>query len=197
MFLPDQYVACLFRKSLLIFFVLLFTASFICVLLMFQRLFFVCNKTVYHPALENYHTSTPKNIINSVNYLHNRSPKPINFLDNFQLHRRTVRPMGFDSPPIKMFGHRNRLLIFSDVRTAIIFGGPKLQLPAYRDLLISTRALGAQLAHDFRPIRQFSFLEKNFIHNFLVFETYNLSIKVLHITFSKQLLWKYFFSKFL
>ena len=107
MFLPDQYVACLFRKSLLIFFVLLFTASFIYVLLMFWRLFFVCNKTVYHRAMRNYHTSTLKNAINSVNYLHNRSPELIQFLDNFQLHRRTVRPIGFDNPPVKMFGHRN------------------------------------------------------------------------------------------
>ena len=35
---------------------------------------FVINKTVYHPAMRNYPTSTLKNAINSVNYLHNRSP---------------------------------------------------------------------------------------------------------------------------
>ena len=42
----------------------------------------VCNKTVHHPALGKYHTSTLKNTINSVNYMHNRSPEQIKFLDN-------------------------------------------------------------------------------------------------------------------
>ena len=69
--------------SLFTSYVLFFTASFICVLLMFWRLFFICNKTVYHPAMRNYPTSTLKNAINSVNYLHNRSPESIKFLDNF------------------------------------------------------------------------------------------------------------------
>ena len=127
MFLCDQYVACLFRKSLHFLCIVFYCVLYMCTPYVLEVVF-ICNKTVYHPAMRNYHTSTLKNAINSVNYLHNRSPEPINFLDNFQLHRRTVRPIGSDSPPVKMFGHRNRLLIFSDVRTTIIFGGPNCSL---------------------------------------------------------------------
>ena len=140
----------------------------------------VCNKTVHHPALGKYHTSTLENAIDSVNYMHNQSPQQIKFLDNIgytggpsapqdptvcnsnfqltpnspiQLNRslqesinrtnqcygadhplsstdrppfcgiqnitwRTALCPNADCPPVKMFGHRNCLSIFSDVRTA-------------------------------------------------------------------------------
>ena len=91
----------------------------------------VCNKTVHHPALGKYHTSTLENAINSVNYMHNRSPEQIKFLDNIWLHRRTVRPIGSDSLQFKLSAHSKLTDSIESVtlgkhqsNQSVLWGGP-------------------------------------------------------------------------
>jgi len=67
MFPSDQYVACLSRKSLLAGYLMLFSACFVCVLVVVLEVVLVSNKTVHHPALGKHHTSSLEDAINSVN----------------------------------------------------------------------------------------------------------------------------------
>ena len=131
-FVPSRPICCVFVSEASSGFLCI---AFFCVLYMCTRcvleVVLVSNKILHYPALRKYHTSTLENAINPINYLHNRSAEPIKFLNNSWLHRRTVRTIGsntplssMDCPPVKMFGHRNHLSIFSDVRTTIIFERP-------------------------------------------------------------------------
>ena len=67
----------------------IFSACFLCVLVVVLEVVLVCNKTVHHPAP----------------YLQNLSPESTKFLHNFLLHQQTVRPLGSDSPLFKLSAH--------------------------------------------------------------------------------------------
>ena len=51
MFLPEQYVACLFRKPLLAPYVIVFSMCFQCVLVVLLEVVLVCNKTVHRSLI--------------------------------------------------------------------------------------------------------------------------------------------------
>ena len=67
----------------------IFSACFLCVLIVVLEVVLVCNKIVHHPAP----------------YLQNLSPESTKFLHNFLWHQQTVRPLGSDSPLFKLSAH--------------------------------------------------------------------------------------------
>ena len=67
----------------------IFSACFLCVLVVVLEIVLICNKTVHYLAL----------------YLQNLSPEPTTFLQNFWLHQRTVHPLGPDSMLFKLSAH--------------------------------------------------------------------------------------------
>ena len=67
----------------------IFSACFLCVLVVVLEVVLVCNNTVHHSAP----------------YLQNLSPEPTMFMQNFGLHQRTVHPLGPDSTLFKLSVH--------------------------------------------------------------------------------------------